>query len=465
MDNVLGTTIDDGPADWQIYQQGPSRAADIHVRGRWSCGDDPAWPMVQVQMRLVMEDTGAPVTSHTAWQSMTMRRNGTWSGALKNVPAGGLYRLETRLWDGSAWGGRMGHCRHFLGVGDLWIIGGQSNSAGYGREPAYDPPELGVHAFNNAMRWALATQPANESTDIAHPANWEGYPQHGPWLSWAKAVRRAVGHPIGLIQVSLGGSPLWMWNPTEPQGSSLYDAMLLAVRQAGGKVRGVLWYQGESECGPGNADSHTERFCATVRAWRKALKCPKLHVLTVQLNRVLSEPEATADRCWSLVRESQRIIPTKLPHCSVVPTLDQPLSDGIHNSAHGNLMLGQRAAATALGAAYGRDVDYRAPEPVSAKRRTGGQQIDIRFGNVSGQLTSIDMRPGPEPFVVEDTLGWVPITGMIEFPKKDTVRIPLGRELQGKAVVHGGHGVDPPPVPHDQPRMLPMLAFYRFPVE
>ena len=39
------------------------------------------------------------------------------------------------------------------------------------------------------------------------------------------------------------------WNPAKKEqgGNSLYGSMLRQVKLAGGKVRGVLWYQGESD--------------------------------------------------------------------------------------------------------------------------------------------------------------------------------------------------------------------------
>ncbi|MCE5325564.1 MAG: sialate O-acetylesterase [Planctomycetaceae bacterium] len=455
---VLGTTIDSGASDWQIFQQDKTGRGEIRVSGRWGFGQWPAWKKFTAQVRLVSEDTGAAVTAELDWQDALLKKNGTWTAALKNIPAGGLYRLETRLHDYNAWGGFMGDCRHFLGVGDIWIITGQSNSAGYGREPVYDPPQLGVHVFNNAMRWSLCTQPANETTDTAHMVNREGYPQHGPWMAWAKIVSRSLGYPIGLIQVSLGGSPLSMWNPTEPGDSGLYDIMVQAANAPGG-ARGVLWYQGCSDAGPTTCKTYGKRFIAAVKAWRKALKNPDLHVLTIQLNCVIADPQDEADRGWSIIRETQRVVPKQLAGVTVVPTLDQPLSDGIHNSAHGNLLMAQRAAATALGAVYGKAIAWQAPEPATARKAQAGKAIDIRFANVTGQLTTVDGRASIKPFVVEDAQGNVPVEG-VAYIKRDTIRLKLGRKLADKAVVHGGFGMNPPTVPHDQPRMLPILAFY-----
>jgi len=69
---------------------------------------------------------------------------------------------------------------------------------------------------------------------------------------------------------------------------------------SGGKVRGILWYQGESETGtPESASSHEERFVAAVNAWRKAMGQPDLPVLTVQLGRWTGPGDVNSDKSWT----------------------------------------------------------------------------------------------------------------------------------------------------------------------
>ena len=178
--------------------------------------------------------------------------------------------------------------RHFLGVGDLWVIAGQSNSAGYGRGPYQDPAELGVHLFRNSERWTLAAHPMNESTDTRHPVNREAAnPGHSPYLQFGRVLKK-VARPTRVgpwCRTALGGSPLTRWNPTEPGPADLFDNMVRCVTKVGGKIRGIVWYQGESDAGTGRRRHH---LCAAVSgkrwgAWREALADPELPVLTVQV--------------------------------------------------------------------------------------------------------------------------------------------------------------------------------------
>ncbi len=454
----IGATVETGPSDWQIVQQDERGSAAIMLGGRWRVEEQAGAPGA-VQVRVVREDTGAPVTRDLDWRTAETAADGTWSTAL-DVPAGGLYRLETRYTPpgtiAAEWSPR-GDMRHFWGVGDLWVIAGQSNSAGYGRGEIYDPPTLGVHLLRNSEEWALAAHPLNDSTATRHPANREaGNPGHSPYIEWGRIVQREMGFPIGLVQTALGGSPLTDWNPAEPGPAPLFDNMVHCVRRAGGQVRGILWYQGESETGTDEtAGSYVERFCGAVDAWRRAFAAPRLPVITVQLNRVYQERSAEADRRWSLVREAQRRVPDAIENVLVVPALDLPLSDLIHTSPAGNLTLGVRMARAALGGVYGRPVNFQAPNIQTARLREPTTLV-LSFAGVSSRIDSID--PFANPFRVDDTAGEIPVEA-ITYPGDATVVLRLGRAPEGNALVHGGYGAAPAIVPMDAERWLPMLAF------
>eukprot|EP01045_Picozoa_sp_COSAG04_P016742 COSAG04_NODE_1424_length_6819_cov_3.386905_5_plen_290_part_00 len=274
MDRV-GAIIDEGPQDWAIAQQDEDGLGTFELRGRWRLAaaaaeeSTPPW----VEVRVVLESTGAPVVEWSAAEGAagSAAEEGTWRATVR-APAGGLYRLETRLrlasQPAAEWSPR-GDMRHFLGVGDVWVVTGQSNSAGYGRGPYEDPPELLVHAFSNSENWALASHPLNESTDTKHPVNREGAnPGHSPYLQFGRLLSRQLGYPIGLVATcalpnpnlakpdascvaltrrataALGGSPLTAWDPTDGSEAGLYDNMVSCVAAAGvPKPKGVLWYQ------------------------------------------------------------------------------------------------------------------------------------------------------------------------------------------------------------------------------
>ena len=455
MDNQTGAIIEQGPEDWQILQQDESGNGRIELGGRWK-HEIPG----RVELRLVWEDTGVAVAAGLDWQAARTGDDGTWKAVLESVPAGGLYRLETRLRTAEnpagEWSPR-GDMRHFLGVGDLWVIAGQSNSAGYGRGPYQDAAELGVHLFRNSERWTLASHPMNESTDTRHAVNREAAnPGHSPYLQFGRVLKRTLSHPVGLVQTALGGSPLTRWNPGEPGPADLFDNMLRCVGRAGGKVRGILWYQGESDAGSdADAATYARRFGQAVAAWREALGDPELPVLTVQLNRVYNPPDPDADRRWSQVREAQRQVARITPGIAVAPALDLPLSDHIHTSPAGNVLLGERLAHAALGLVHGRKVVWKAPDLAVARRREN--RVELEFDNVVSRMDAIDSEANS--FRIEDEAGEVPMAEVV-YTQDHRVELVPKRSLQGAARVHGGYGMAPATVPADMERFLPMLGFW-----
>jgi len=456
-DDQTGAILEHGPTDWQVLQQDEHGFATLDLAGRWH-GETPG----TVEVRLAFEETGVAVARHLDWRPAETRPDGTWSATLERIPAGGLYRLETRFNPtenlAGEWSAR-GDMRHVLGVGDLWVIAGQSNSAGYGRGPYHDPPELGVHLFRNSETWALASHPLNESTDTAHPVNREGgNPAHAPWLGFARLLQAALGHPIGLVQTSLGGSPLCAWNPAEPGDSPLFDNMLHCIRLVGGRVKGILWYQGESDTGTDAlAETYEGRFIRAVEAWRAATGIADLPVITVQLNRVLQLPGEGMHRRWSLIREAQRQAARTLDGVLVIPSLDCPLADGIHIAPGGNMLLAERAARAALGAVYGRPIDYLAPDLQSARRSQNGKVIELVFEPVTSRMGCSD--PEANCFRVEDEGGDVPIYRLV-YRGDNTVLLGLEWAPVGDTVVHGAWGMDPAVAPMDAERVMPMLGFY-----
>ena len=456
-DDQTGAVIERGPCDWQIVQQDGDGLGEIELEGRWAIGEAG-----EVEVRLVGEATGVAVNAALDWRPAETFPGGSWSHTLRDIPAGGLYRLETRFNPEAnttgEWSTR-GDLRHFLGVGDLWVIAGQSNAAGYGRGPYHDPPELGVHLFRNSERWALASHPMNESTDTKHPVNREGgNPAHSPWLHFGRLLQAALGHPIGLVQTSLGGSPLSMWDPREGGDAALLHNMVRCVGLVGGRVRGVVWYQGESDCGGERAAAtYADRFIEAVEAWREALGEPDLPVLTVQLNRHLDASDPDNDRRWTQVRECQRRVPKRLAGVAVVPTFDLPLADAIHTAPGGNILLAERLARSALGAVYEKPVDYLAPDVEGARIIDGGRRVELAFAPVTSRMDCID--PTANGFRIEDDGGELPIEKAV-YPQDSTVQLVLGRAVIGDAVVHGAWGANPAAAPMDVERVMPMRGFH-----
>lgn len=456
--NEIGVIIDKGAQDWQIFQQAQDGMANITLSGRWLT--QRQFKKAYVIARIVLEDEYRAVTMALDWHRADTAASGSWSMLLGKVPRGGLYRIETALQldDAPVEWAQRGDMVHHVGVGDIWAVAGQSNAAGYGKSPVQDPPELGLHMFRSSGEWALASHPLADSTRTRHPANREdANGSHSPFLAFARILKKRLGYPVGIIPAALGGSPISSW--IKSLDGKLLDNMFDCIDEAGGKIRGICWYQGCSDASSQQRDCYLECFGEFATSVRSRYGNPALPIITAQLNRVINhQSDAPTNEAWDIIREAQRRAARELPHVHVVSTIDCGLSDCIHNSSSANLVIGERMAAMALGKVYGHDIKCLHPD-LACARQAGRCSIDLIFENVDERLSFevVDVRQ--VPFAVKDRDGLVPLAG-INISASNTIRLELARDLQGPAVVVGLPGTNPPTaVPFDICGFRPILAF------
>ncbi|NOZ23967.1 MAG: sialate O-acetylesterase [Planctomycetes bacterium] len=436
----MGVLIDNGPSDWQVLQQNDRGFAAVDLSGRWHAQEQKR----RVEARVVYESPSAPATKSLDWTPAEARDDNTWSITLPNIPAGGPYRIETRVWRRGGPDERplRGDYVHHLGVGDLWCIAGQSNASGTGLGIAEDGPELGVHLFANDETWKLACHPLEDATNTLHPITITGiFHGHSPWLAFAKMLKRHLAIPIGLIPTALGGSALRPWNPKDKGKPVLYENMMDMIRKAGGRIKGIVWYQGESDANSENAASYKDRFAQFVSSVREGLNTPDLPILTAQLSRCTNPvPSKELDQAWTVLREQQRQAAKQISNVHVIPTLDLPLSDDIHISAPGCVTLGQRFADVALGKVYGHPVSDTFPEIASAHFRDGERrELVLTFDHVPGGWHP---RKPPEGFTVEGPDGFIPIE-WTDFGEGSQIILRLAGPTEGPVTVHGAYGRNP----------------------
>jgi len=449
--------IGGGLQDWQIVQQNESGAGDVELHGTWLPQTDKAKRTVFV--RVVNEDDRSPVSRTLDWHPAETATNGSWRAKL-SIPRGGLYRVETLLRKGDLrldWNPNGEAVAH-VGVGDIWVIAGQSNADGNGRSAALDPPELGIHVFRHCGEWGLATHPLHDGTRSKYAADY-GTACHSPWLAFARTVKARVGYPVGLVPAALGGSGIASWLP-EKKGE-LFDAMKRICADACGmKAKGLLWYQGCTDTLTPEGTNYYPHLASFIRQARAAFGDPEFPILSVQINRVNNHPAGfwTPPR-WDLIREAQRQAAHDFKAHWLVSPFDCVFDDCIHNSAHSNIRLGRRVADLALGRVYGFDIACLCPDAREATRAADGLSIAILFDNVAGDLQFEPRDPAYFPFLVTDAKGTVPVKEVKAGPAAVIV-LKLDRALEGAATVVGAPGTNPPiVVPQDVPGYRPMLAF------
>ncbi len=141
------------------------------------------------------------------------------------------------------------------GVGEVFAIAGQSNSANHGGT-RLTPESDRVVAMDATGFW----QPAADPQPIA---TGDG---GSPWPAFGDRMVEALDVPVGIVSVGWGGTSVGQWLPgaAGPDvNGPLYNRLQRVLERLGPDgVRAVLWHQGESDSLLGTS---REAYAATLR--------------------------------------------------------------------------------------------------------------------------------------------------------------------------------------------------------
>ncbi|PZT06876.1 9-O-acetylesterase [Stenotrophomonas maltophilia] len=168
--------------------------------------------------------------------------------------------------------------------------------------------------------------------------------------------------------------------------STLYNGMIAPLGGFG--LRGMLWYQGESNTGDGAA--YAARLRALRDDWRRQFGA-RTPLLLVQLASYGQPPVAPADSGWAQVREAQRRVAAEDARSGLAIAID--IGDAYDIHPPNKQELGRRLARVARHVVYGeQDLAPSGPRAVTAVRTPAG--VAIAFEDVEGALTaSGSLRP------------------------------------------------------------------------
>jgi hypothetical protein len=230
----------DSPRDYQVFQRSSFSSGAIAVRGRADTPCDAA--EVRIDTR--------------PWQRIPTSRPCAFDARVAE-PAGGWYGVEVRiLLRGDPIGGAG--VEH-TGVGEVFVVSGQSNSTNYGEEA--QQTRTGMVATFNGAAWRLANDPQPGVQDSS---------KLGSFLpAFGDAMYQHFQVPIGVASVGSGSTSVRQWLPKGDRFRSpptnakfaaaagagewestgaLFDGMLARIAQLGPHgFRAVLWHQGESD--------------------------------------------------------------------------------------------------------------------------------------------------------------------------------------------------------------------------
>ena len=239
------------PLDYQIVQRTTKVKGRIIVSGRI----DPVSAKASVLgARLVTEG------KEGAWQKLTPTFKDSEFQAALEAPAGGWYRLEVRAVapDKTVLDASVEH----VGVGEVFVIAGQSNSANHGEEKQLS--KTGKVVTFDGKCWQFSNDP--------QPGASGGGGSFIP--PFGDALAQRLGVPIGIIACGIGATSVREWlpkgstfpNPPTIEGNvtklpggeweskgANYQAFVDRMKQPGPNgFRAVLWHQGESDANQGD---------------------------------------------------------------------------------------------------------------------------------------------------------------------------------------------------------------------
>lgn len=234
------------PLDYQVVQRDTHESGTLRIIGRLS-EDAPNNAFLEARLS---EDGEA-----VAWQRVDSLIAGREVTAFLATKAGGWKKLEVRVVNSGA---DIAHAFvEHVGIGEIFVIAGQSNSANYGEEKLTTRTNR-VVAFDGS-KWQIANDPQPRAKG-----------KSGSFVpAFGDALVAKLNVPIGIVACGIGGTSVREWLPKgsrfpspptivsrveqDPSGQWLskgeaYDTLVDQMLELGPRgFRAVLWHQGESD--------------------------------------------------------------------------------------------------------------------------------------------------------------------------------------------------------------------------
>jgi sialate O-acetylesterase len=333
--------------------------------------------------------------------------NGKWQVKLPKLPAGGPYTL-TITGDDMATDDKV-QINDVL-VGEVWLCSGQSNME---RQLGPRPPQPDIvnwqqeiaDANHDQIRqyYVHQTKGSSDTPAASVPGSWSVCsPQTAADFTavgyfFARDLQKVLNVPIGIIHSSWGGTPIKAWTSHDAMQSDpdlnrvaeadeeaaknpaaggwlssvLYNGMIAPLEPY--TIRGVIWYQGESDAG--QAKLYQTNLPVMIADWRKAWGEGDVPFLIVQI-----APCALWDPG---VREAQLLTWKKTPNTAMVVTTDIDSAD--MHPPH-KQVIGARLCLAAQAVVFGQKIEYSGPVYESVDYE--GNQAVLHFSHLGGGLVA-----------------------------------------------------------------------------
>ena len=371
-------------------------------------------------------EPGEEVTVSIAGQSQTTKANdaGNWEVRLEPLTEyGGPHTLTVT--------GNNEITFNDVLVGEVWICSGQSNMQ-WAVNQANDPDLEKAAANDAAIRLISVPQVGTQEPQWNFKGRWSVCSPEtvGDFSAvgyfFGRQLHRTLGVPIGLIDNAWGGSAADAWVKREKiaahetlraihdrwtklEETKADDQRLMAGNSRPGNIhagvltpsigygiRGVIWYQGESNAG--RAHQYRTLFPFMIESWREEWAMPdnaEFPFYWVQLADFKAEKTEPAESDWAELREAQTMTMKALPNTGEAVIIDAGEGRDIH--PRDKQTVAKRLARWALAKNYGVEIVHQSPRFKSMEIK--GNKAVLTFDHVGAGLYSFDVRD-PKGFAV-----------------------------------------------------------------
>lgn len=325
-------------------------------------------------------------------------------------------------------------------IGEVWVASGQSNMGFSLKSDADAKTEIPQANYPNIRYFSVERQYGLQKFIDAPGSVWKKTtPETAPNFSavayyFAKKLQHEKNVPVGIVYAAWGGTPAEAWTPREVLTSDTvltkYIDRWKFIQENAGKdsvayqkdlsnwelnkkgkmpeepqtfyyfkrpwrepsvlfngmidpvipfsVKGVLWYQGESNVG--YASEYYDLFTKMINAWRNRWNRANMPFYFVQISAFgYANMNAAAE-----VREAQYLTSKNIPNTAMAVTIDLGNMANIHYTK--KAPVGYRLALITLNKDYGEKINFKGPELKKVKMKSS--QVILKFKTTNGLQTN-----------------------------------------------------------------------------
>ncbi len=391
--NTFGQISIDYPSDRMVFQRDKNLSATIYISGSYTKVVD------RIEAKLTPRNDGPG--SRDDWKTIKPDpKGGFYSGSLD--ASGGWYILEVRAWKGDQIVGssQIDH----VGVGEVFLVAGQSNAQGYQNmgAPGAQDDRVNSIRYNNTLPPRLyenlpypSFEHLNSDSEIA-PRGYSAW----CWGKLGDNLAARLNVPILFYNAGWYGTAVKTWResingtgysvytgvPIDPSGMPYGNMRAVIQRYAPiTGLRGILWLQGEAD---NDVNTSTDSYANDLKTVIESIRNESGHNISWVVSLTSYNNRNGSDQ---QVIEGQRRVINNVGNVFEGPSTDQIQTpridpDGVHFMNEGLTQLADAWTQQLNDNFFANSEPYKSESPLrinSSCAGNGNLTLTVENGNVN----------------------------------------------------------------------------------